>query len=136
MRILLLNPPHPAVSSRCHDGRMPPLGLLTVGGPLIDAGHTVRLIDAEVGPLSTAEIVTAAISWAPDAILVGHGGSTSAHPAIVTIARALKAALPRVCLIYGGVYPTYHAAEILQRHPEFNVIVRGEGEATTPLLLD
>ena len=46
MRVLLINPPHPAVSSRCHEGQMPPLGLLAVGGPLIDAGHTVKLIDA------------------------------------------------------------------------------------------
>lgn len=59
MRVLLLNPPHPAVSSRCHDGRMPPLGLLAVGGPLIDVGNQVRLLDAEFGPLSVVEIVSA-----------------------------------------------------------------------------
>lgn len=73
---------------------MPPLGLLAVGGPLIDAGHDVRLIDAEIGPLPLHEIVSAAKSWSPDAVLIGHSGSTSAHPAIVEITRALKAALP------------------------------------------
>src|SRR5262245_7590540 len=135
MRILLLNPPHPAVSSRCHEGRMPPLGLLAVGGPLLDTGHQLRLLDAEIGPLSTREIVAATTSWAPDAVLLGHSGSTSAHPVIVQLARALKAALSSVRIVYGGVYPTYHAAEILSSHQEIDVIVRGEGEATTPLLL-
>jgi anaerobic magnesium-protoporphyrin IX monomethyl ester cyclase len=135
MRIVLLNPPHPAVSSRCHDGRMPPLGLLAVGGPLIDAGHQVRLLDAEFGPLSLDEIVAAVSPWSPDAIFIGHSGSTSAHPLCVRIARSLKAAMPDVCMVYGGVYPTYHAEEILSSHRDFDVIVRGEGEATSPQLL-
>jgi anaerobic magnesium-protoporphyrin IX monomethyl ester cyclase len=135
MRVLLLNPPHPAVSSRCHEGQMPPLGLLAVGGPALDAGHGVRLIDAELGPLSMQEIVRAATAWAPDAILMGHSGSTSAHPVIVRIARALKAMMPRVQIVYGGVYPSYHAADVIVAHPEIDVIVRGEGEAMTPLLL-
>src|SRR5262249_16664471 len=112
MRALLLNPPHPAVSSRCHEGRMPPLGLLAVGGPRPAPGHPLRLTGAEIGPLSTRQIVAAVTAWAPDAVLVGHSGSTSAHPVIVEIARAVKAASPRVWVVYGGVYPTYHAAEI------------------------
>ncbi|MEX0703073.1 MAG: magnesium-protoporphyrin IX monomethyl ester anaerobic oxidative cyclase [Planctomycetales bacterium] len=135
MRVLLLNPPHPAVASRCHEGQMPPLGLLAVGGPLIDAGHVVRLVDAELGPLSAAEIVARANEWRPDAVLVGHSGSTSAHPVIAELARALKSTLPAVAIIYGGVFPTYHAEEVLAAHPEFDVIVRGEGEATAVALL-
>lgn len=115
---------------------MPPLGLLAVGGPVIDAGHQARLIDAELGPLSTPEIVSAAAAWAPDAILIGHSGSTSAHPVIVQIARALKAVMPGVWMVYGGMYPTYHAREILSSRQEIDVIVRGEGEASSTLLLD
>src|SRR5262245_55681289 len=99
MRVLLLNPPHPAVSSRCHDGRMPPLGLLAVGGPLLDAGHQVRLLDAEFGPLSTEGIVRGVALWRPEAVFIGHGGSTSAHPVIVEIAGALKEAMPRAWLV-------------------------------------
>jgi len=115
---------------------MPPLGLLAVGGPLIDAGHTVRLIDGEIGPLSTDAIVSLASAWAPDAVLLGHSGSTSAHPGIVRIARALKAALPDLLIVYGGVFPTFHAGDILSAHPEIDIIVRGEGESTAPHLLD
>jgi anaerobic magnesium-protoporphyrin IX monomethyl ester cyclase len=47
MRILLINVPHPSIVSRIPDDHLPPPGLLAVGGPLIDDGHHVRLIDAE-----------------------------------------------------------------------------------------
>ena len=44
--------------------------------------------------------------------------------------------MPMVWIVYGGVFPTYHAAEILSVHAEIDVIVRGEGEATSLLLID
>ena len=51
MKIVLINPPHTAIGSRVPDDHLPPLGLLAIGGPLIDAGHEVRLVDAEFGPM-------------------------------------------------------------------------------------
>ena len=63
MRILLVNPPHPAIGSRIPHEHLPPLGLLSIGGPLIDAGHEVRLLDAEFGPMSTQEIVSQAVTF-------------------------------------------------------------------------
>jgi anaerobic magnesium-protoporphyrin IX monomethyl ester cyclase len=41
-RITLLNPPHRSIGSRVPGELLPPLGLLQIGGPLIDAGHEVR----------------------------------------------------------------------------------------------
>lgn len=130
MKLLLLNPPHAAIGSRIPREHLPPLGLLSIGGPLIDAGYTVQLLDAEFGPMSIARIVAQAEAWAPDAILVGHSGSTSAHPIIVDITRALRRALPMAWIIYGGVFPTYHWRDILAAEPQIDIIVRGEGEAT------
>ncbi len=54
MRILLINPPHPSIGSRIPHEHLPPLGLLAIGGPLIDARHQVQLLDAEFGPLSNS----------------------------------------------------------------------------------
>jgi hypothetical protein len=51
MKITIINPPHTAIGSRIPDVHLPPLGLLSVGGPLIDAGFDVELLDAEFGPL-------------------------------------------------------------------------------------
>src|SRR5258708_4779993 len=41
MRILLINIPHPSIGSRIPDDHLPPLGLLSIGGPLLDDGHDV-----------------------------------------------------------------------------------------------
>lgn len=136
MRIALVNPPYRAVSSSHGTGEQVPLGLLAIGGPLVDAGHEVILIDAEARRLSMAEIVAALQSFRPEAIMTGHGGSTPAHPTVVRMAREIKAALPGVPLIYGGVYPTYHGTDILNEEAAIDIIVRGEGERTAVLLAD
>ena len=130
VRILLINPPHPSIGSRIPDEHLPPLGLLSIGGPLIDAGHQVRLLDAEFGPMSTEEIVSQAVTFAPEAVLLGHSGSTSGHPTVVQVTRAIREALPATRIVYGGVFPTYHWREILAEEPQIDVIVRGEGEQT------
>jgi hypothetical protein len=65
MRILLINVPHPSIGSRIPDDHLPPLGLLAIGGPLIDDGHEVRLIDGEFGPMPAQAIVTEAVRFFP-----------------------------------------------------------------------
>ena len=135
MRLTLLNPPHTAIGSRIPSEHLPPFGLLSIGGPLIDAGHQVRLVNADPGPMEMARIVVECLYDRPDAVLIGHSGSSSAHPTVVRIARALKRAEPDVIIIYGGVFPTYHWQDVLTNVPEIDVIVRGEGEVTTPALI-
>lgn len=135
MRILLVNVPHPAIGSRIPDDHLPPLGLLAIGGPLIDAGHEVRLIDGELDPLAPADLVSAARAFQPEAILFGHSGSTSGHPVIAAVAAAMAQALPRATIVYGGVFPTYHWREILAAEPYVRAIVRSEGEETTGRLM-
>lgn len=135
MRVLLVNVPHPSIGSRIPDDHLPPLGLLAIGGPLIDDGHEVRLIDAEFGPMPTQEILSQALGFAPDAVLFGHSGSTSGHPVIAEVAQAIAKALPRASIVYGGVFPTYHWREILSQESYVTAIVRGEGEETVRRLM-
>ncbi|HVI29964.1 magnesium-protoporphyrin IX monomethyl ester anaerobic oxidative cyclase [Hansschlegelia sp.] len=130
MRIVLVNVPHPSIGSRIPDDHLPPLGLLAVGGPLIDDGHDVRLIDAEFGPTPIPDLIAEILSHAPDAVLFGHSGSTSGHPVIAQVARGVSAARPETKIVYGGVFPTYHWREILADEPYVAAIVRGEGEET------
>ncbi|MCB1507602.1 MAG: magnesium-protoporphyrin IX monomethyl ester anaerobic oxidative cyclase [Hyphomicrobiaceae bacterium] len=131
MRILLINVPHPSIGSRIPDDHLPPLGLLSIGSPLIDDGHDVTLLDAEFGPMPPEQIVAEALRMAPDIVMFGHSGSTSGHPVIETLARRIHAGMPMAKIIYGGVYPTYHWREILEAEPHVTAIVRGEGEETT-----
>lgn len=134
-KILLINVPHTAIGSRIPREQLPPLGLLSVGGPLIDAGFAVELLDAEFGPMTEAVIAAHALAAAPDVVLMGHSGSTSAHDTVMRIAARLKADRPQLPVVYGGVHPTYHWEEILRDHPQVDWIVRGEGERTATELL-
>lgn len=135
MKVLLINPPYQTITSNFGVGHQVPLGLLMVGGPLIDAGHEVRLLDAESRRLGIARVVREVRHCRPDVVMTGHAGSTPAHPTCVRMLRAIKAACPDVLTVYGGVYPTYHAGRILGEEPAVDVIVRGEGEATTLALM-
>lgn len=138
MRILLINPPYVSLSSQ-GAGHQIPFGLLCIGGPLIDAGHTVELLDAERHHLSQQDIGKAISSFAPDVVMTGHAGSTPAHSACLeTLATAKRIGALRkahIQTVYGGVYPSYHAQDVLQSAPQVDFIVHGEGEATTLALI-
>lgn len=136
MHLLLLNPPHTAIGSRCvPDDHLPPLGLLSLGGPLLDAGHRVELLDADLTNMPPEEIIEEVLRRAPDALLIGHAGSTSAHPTVAALTRTLRELRPGMKIIYGGVFPTYHWREVLSAEPQVDVIVRGEGEDTIVKLI-
>ena len=135
MRITLLHPPHTAIGSRVPKENLPPFGLLCIGGPLIDAGHDVTLLNADPSNMILPQIIAQTVAQAPQAVLIGHSGSTSAHPTVVLIAAALRRAMPDATIIYGGIFPTYHWADVLRDVPDIDIIVRGEGEVTTPALI-
>jgi len=151
MRILLVNVPHSSIGSRIPDDHLPPLGLLCIGGPLLDAGHEVKLLDADLeagrerlshpwkrgdyGAITSARIVEDALRYGPDIVMFGHSGSTSGHPVIAALSQLVAQALPHAWIVYGGVYPTYHWREVLAEEPHVDAIVRGEGEDTVVQLV-
>lgn len=57
MKILIINPPHKSIGSRMAKEHLPPLGLLSIAGPLIDANNKVELLDADYYNYSTSEIL-------------------------------------------------------------------------------
>src|SRR5512139_3582937 len=105
MRILLINSPHPSIGSRLPDEHLPPLGLLSIGGPLIDHGHEVRLLDAEFGPMAVTDIVAETLQYHPALVLLGHSGSTSAQPIISAVTRSIRQQEPVIKIVIGGVFP-------------------------------
>jgi anaerobic magnesium-protoporphyrin IX monomethyl ester cyclase len=136
LRILIINPPHSSIGSRLPGEHLPPLGLLSIGGPLLDRGHAVRLLDAEFGPMGLEQILEEVLRYDPSLVLLGHSGSTSAQPVISRITRGIRAANPSIRLILGGVFPTYHWREILDTDPQIDCIVCGEGEETVVRLVE
>ncbi|MGB0849684.1 MAG: magnesium-protoporphyrin IX monomethyl ester anaerobic oxidative cyclase [Bacteroidia bacterium] len=131
MNILIINPPHLSIGSRMPNEHLPPLGLLSIAGPLIDDGHHVQLLDADYSNMPHETIVAKSIEINPDVVLLGHSGSTSAQPIIEKLTLSIKERKTNITTIIGGVFPTYHWQEILQRQPQIDIIVRGEGEAIT-----
>ncbi len=135
MKILLINPPHQAIGSRIPKEHLPPLGLLSIGGPLIDAGHDVKLLDADYSNLELEKIVSQVIEYLPDAVLMGHSGSSSVQPVISKIANLIKLELPKMKIIIGGVYPTFHWENILNKNTNVDIIVCGEAEGIITKLI-
>ncbi len=136
MKIALINPPHTAIGSRLAGDHLPPLGLLSVGGPLLDAGYSVELIDADLSLMSLQQIVEAVHLVSADIIMIGHSGSSSVHATVVELCRKIKRTVNGAKIIYGGVYPTYHWNEILTNCKEIDIVIRGEGELTALLTVN
>jgi anaerobic magnesium-protoporphyrin IX monomethyl ester cyclase len=130
LRIALINGPLQSTVCDHGVGHQLPLGLLMIGGPLAHSGFQVKLIDAACHHLTDPQVLEALTDFAPQVVMVGHVGSTQAHPSCLRLLRAIKAAIPTTVTVYGGVHATYHFRAILAEHPEVDVIVRGEGEAT------
>ena len=47
MRILIVNAPYHAITTRYGVGAQVPLGLLLIAGAIVSEGHEVRLLDGE-----------------------------------------------------------------------------------------
>ena len=135
MRAVLVTPARRFIANRVGLGYQLPLGLVFIGGPLLDAGHAVRLIDNDAYGWDDRRLADEVASFRPDCVLLGHTGSTAAHATSLATARAIRRRLPDVRIVYGGVFPSYAAVYSLQACAALDVVVRGEGEASCVELL-
>jgi anaerobic magnesium-protoporphyrin IX monomethyl ester cyclase len=110
-----------------------PLGLAYLAGSLEAAGYEVFIYDAMSRFDDIGKIAATLERHRPDVV------ATTAYTATVNAAtdvlRAAKRLLPGVVTVIGGVHPTLMAAEVLGDRA-VDYVVRGEGEATLPELLD
>ncbi len=129
-RVVLINPARHFIVNEHGLGYLIPLGLVCIGGPLLDAGFSVKLIDHDLYGWSFEKLIKDISSFEADYILLGHAGSTAAHKTALETIRAVHRQLPQIRVIYGGVYPTYADRVVMAECQEIDVIVRGEGEQT------
>ncbi|HLO17851.1 MAG TPA: radical SAM protein [Anaerolineales bacterium] len=129
-RIVLINPARHFIANARGLGYLIPLGLVCIGGSLIDAGFTVRLIDHDLYGWSYEKLIKEISAFKADYILLGHSGSTAAHKTAVKTIKAIHQELPHVRVVYGGVYPSYADKVCMAECEEIDAIVRGEGEET------
>ncbi|MFZ6800995.1 hypothetical protein [Undibacterium sp. Di24W] len=112
-RVMLINPPHTPIGSRIPNLQLPPLGMLNVGKFLEKTGFDVMLLDAEYGHMSLFDIVRACRKWAPQYVILGKSGATSAHATVVLLCAMLKFFMPNLVIRYLSVYPPYRYEQAL-----------------------
>jgi len=117
-------------------GHYPPMGLLSLAAYAREHldGITFTVIDAAARALSHDEAAREVIRSAPD--VVGITMTTSMVPDAEAVARAVKAALPRVPVVVGGPHVSGAGAAALAGSEAFDLAVAGEGELTFKEVLE
>ncbi|HTV89912.1 MAG TPA: hopanoid C-3 methylase HpnR [Stellaceae bacterium] len=114
--------------------RLEPLGLELVAAAAGAAGHAVQLVDLQVE--SHDALLRRAGKWRPDVVAFSCNYLANV-PEIVDLAKALKARLPKLIVCVGGHSASFIGPALIA-HGEgaIDCVLRGEGEAGMPLLLD
>jgi magnesium-protoporphyrin IX monomethyl ester (oxidative) cyclase len=132
MRVLLVHP-SPLLYSELYL-RLEPLGLERVAAAVRAAGHDVRLLDLQV--FDHGDYHREVAEFRPRAI--GFSLNYLANvPEVLDLARATKATRPEAFVFVGGHSASFIAPELLEHAAgTIDAVVRGEGEAITPRLLE
>jgi magnesium-protoporphyrin IX monomethyl ester (oxidative) cyclase len=132
MRVLLIHP-SPLMYSEIFL-RLEPIGLERVAAAVRAAGHEVRLLDLQI--FDHAAYHAELDDFRPQA--VGFSLNYLANiPEVVDLAKATKRRLPECFVFAGGHSASFVAPDVLE-HAEgaIDALVRGEGEAIVPRLLE
>ena len=124
MKVALVNP------NQYTSYPQPPLGLLTIASVIRQAGHEVKLVDANLEKLKSVSIIERVY----DADIMGITAVTPTITEAKRIADTVKDAIPRMPIILGGAHGTLLPEETLH-YGSFDYIVQGEGEDAVKTLL-
>jgi anaerobic magnesium-protoporphyrin IX monomethyl ester cyclase len=129
MKVVLIKTPYLHIFGpmRHSAPRYFPLGLGYIAAALRQAGHEVVFLDPEIQGLSDAALLQRVQQEAPK--MVGIGCATPNFLVAHRLAEHLKRHLD-VVTVLGGIHASSVPREILAHHPEFDVLVVGEGEET------
>lgn len=136
MRILLINPAMNMAKLGRFAGLlepMPPTGIIYIAGALQAAGYHTRFVDMFAEKLTLEQVVERARRFQPD--LVGLTVLTPSAPNCERIARAVRAAVPGVRIVWGGVHADVFARDVL-RQGMADFVVHHDGEDTVTELCD
>lgn len=108
-------------------GQQIPLGIYYLASYLLKHGFDVKVTDAEVLGLSSAQIVNEIGKYGPD--FVGISSTTVAFHRAVEVATAIKERMKDACVILGGPHVTANPEQAMQ-FGQFDYGVLREGEVT------
>ena len=104
----------------------PPLGILSLASMIRKYGYEVKVMDAHAEGYGISAILSEIEDFDPD--IVGITAMTVMISAAAEIAKAIKDHSPQVTTILGGVHVTAEPITTLERYPQFDYAVIGEGE--------
>ncbi|MDI7277390.1 MAG: radical SAM protein, partial [Anaerolineae bacterium] len=126
MNILLLFPPYPYRGRYVH--RAFPLGLGYLAAVLSEHGFQTEIADLSCQTPDDGEIRSLIRSRQPD--VIGISAVTENYREAMGLARLARETVPSARIVMGGVHATFRYEELLQRCPEIDFVVVGEGERT------
>ncbi len=123
MRVLLVDP---QAAERGYN-----LGLAYLCSSLHEGGHVVKVLDLNnIHRGDSFDVVRNTVThFAPD--LIGLSGVSWAFKSAVHVARFLREFWDGP-IVQGGIHASLVKERILSEHPEFSMVVVGEGEETLP----
>jgi len=106
----------------------PPMGVLYLSSILREAGHDVRLVDADIDGLTSAEVRRIVSEYEPD--IVGITMNALQSRSAFEIADLIREENPKVKIVVGGPHPSALREGILEKCRSVDAVVYGEGEVT------
>lgn len=137
-RIVLVTPPYERIAPGFEfvkhiTNRSPSLGLLHLAAAVRDVGYTPTIIESDLLDLTPDQVVDRVLEQQP--AFVGITLFTVGTWIGAEIARKLKLRAPGIRIIVGGPHISSMGQETIERFPEFDVAVVGEGEEVLIKLL-
>jgi len=105
----------------------PPLGLCYLASSIKNAGHEVKIIDAEIEKMDIKEVVEETKKHSPN--IIGITSTTPIFPQVKNLAEELKKEL-KTPIVLGGPHITAMPIQTMKSCKYFDFGVYGEGEKT------
>ncbi|MCK9229749.1 MAG: B12-binding domain-containing radical SAM protein [Syntrophales bacterium] len=128
MKVAIIAPPYPL-----EEAPSPPLGVTYVAAAFEAAGADVRIFDYIVSQYSREKLGRQLEEFNPR--VVGATSVTMNFHVAAGIIRDVKEIEPSIMTIMGGPHVSFDAVNTLERYPEVDLIVIGEGESTIANLM-
>jgi len=114
-------------------GFLPPLGTAMLAAYLIEQGFSVKIIDTQIGNISTQKIIEYIKENEPR--VIGLSTLTSTFEKAKDIAGQIKSEFPDKIILAGGHHITTFPEEMAKTTDKFDKFIYGEGELTANELM-
>ena len=130
--VTLVNPPYP-MGAHQHPPFIP-LGIGYLAAVLEKAGYPVDVIDCQALKLTPEQFRAELSKRNPD--VVGMTSTTLTYKSAAEMAKIAKEVNPKCTTMIGGSHVSFWDENALKEYPQFDIIVRKEGENTIVELME